>query len=75
MAETRPAGRTGTEGIRPEVPGARTRPGLPPERAGVPVAGGRQRIPTVRQLAALVVNGLLMLPRNYRRGMFLDILV
>ena len=29
----------------------------------------------MRQLAALVVNGMLMLPRNYRRGMFLDILV
>lgn len=40
--------------------------------AGDPVH--RDRIPTLKQLAALVVNGVLMLPRNYRRGMFLDVL-
>lgn len=34
----------------------------------------RDRIPTLRQLASLVVNGVLRLPLNYRRGMFLDIL-
>lgn len=34
----------------------------------------RDRIPTLKQLAALVVNGVLRLPLNYRRGMFLDIL-
>ena len=75
MVETRPTGRTGSEGIRPEIPTDRP---LPP-----PIRGGgepgrtrtRQRIPTMRQLAALVVNGMLTLPRNYRRGMFLDIVV
>lgn len=37
------------------------------------IGQGRQRIPSVRELAALVVNGILTLPRNYRRGMFLDV--
>lgn len=40
-----------------------------------PATGHRQRIPTLRQLAALVVDGMLTLPRNYRRGMFLDVIV
>ena len=40
-----------------------------------PVPGGRQRVPTFRELAGLLVNGVLTLPRNYRRGMFLDMVV
>lgn len=74
MVNTRPTGpgpddrvRTGPigDGIgRPPVPG---QPGR--------VASSRPRIPTLAQLAALLVNGILVLPRNYRRGMFLDILV
>ena len=72
---TRPTDRARIDGVRPESPGERA--------TSVPALGGsvpanprsRQRIPTIRQLAALVVNGMLMLPRNYRRGMFLDILV
>ncbi|CAK0775702.1 transposase [Azospirillaceae bacterium] len=35
----------------------------------------RTRIPTLQQLASLLIDGILVLPRNYRRGMFLDILV
>ena len=75
MVETRPTDRTRTDGIRPESPGQRPISSPP---AGSSTAGyprSRQRIPTMRQLAALVVNGMLMLPRNYRRGMFLDILI
>ena len=69
-----PTSRT-EDGIRPELPSGRAVPGRAvPRGEGVPGAG-RQRIPTLRQLAALVVNGILTLPRNYRRGMFLDIWV
>jgi hypothetical protein len=75
MVETRPTGRTGLEGIRPESAGERAYPGAAPGRAEPATGRGRQRIPTLRQLAALVVNGMLILPRNYRRGMYLDILV
>ncbi|MEI8394355.1 MAG: hypothetical protein WCF85_06435 [Rhodospirillaceae bacterium] len=75
MVETRPTGRTGLEGVRPELPGSRTVPGTAPGRTNAAAPGVRGRIPTLRQLAALVVNGMLTLPRNYRRGMFLDILV
>ncbi len=75
MVDTRPTDRTRNEGIRPESSGDRIH-AIPP--AGSSTAAhprSRQRIPSMRQLAALVVNGMLMLPRNYRRGMFLDILI
>jgi hypothetical protein len=48
--------------------------GARPSRVGPATPVHRDRIPTLRQLAGLVVNGILTLPRNYRRGMFLDIL-
>lgn len=35
----------------------------------------RPRVPSLKQLAELMVGGILRLPRNYRRGMFLDIFV
>lgn len=75
MVDTRPTGRTGLDGVRPEVAGERAAAGLPPARTDGPRGRFRERIPTMRQLAALVVDGMLRLPRNYRRGMFLDILV
>lgn len=64
-----------TEGSVPELGrrdsgGGESRPG----RIGAAAPVHRDRIPTLRQLASLVVNGMLSLPRNYRRGMFLDIL-
>ncbi|HYE00268.1 MAG TPA: hypothetical protein VEH84_12855 [Alphaproteobacteria bacterium] len=55
-------GRGGVAGRRPAEQPAGGRRGL------------RQRIPTMEQLRALVVNGVLSLPRGYRRGMFLDII-
>ena len=75
MVDTRPTDRTGSRDIRSETQREPALPGLPPARTAPGAGRGRQRIPTMRQLAALVVNGMLMLPRNYRRGMFLDILV
>ena len=75
MVETRPASRTIPDGVRPDTPGERTLPGTAPRRSDPAVTRARQRIPTLRQLAALVVNGMLTLPRNYFRGMFLDITV
>jgi len=38
-------------------------------------SGVKGRLPTLRQLAALLVGGVLRLPAGYRRGMFLDIIV
>ncbi len=76
MVDTRPTGGTRTDGIRPEVPSERIHIPLPPASGSDATRSNRrQRIPTLRQLAALVVNGMLTLPRNYRRGMYLDILV
>ena len=75
MVETRPARRTISDGVRPDTPGERAIPGTAPRRSDPTIARARQRIPTLRQLAALVVNGMLTLPRNYIRGMFLDITV
>ena len=75
MVDTRPTVRTGTDSIRPETPGERPVPGSAPTRTDLAPNRSRQRIPTMRQLAALVIDGMLTLPRNYRRGMFLDILV
>ncbi|MCW2243920.1 hypothetical protein [Azospirillum canadense] len=75
MVETRRTGDRSNEPIRSDIGGGRV-----PAPAGVrsraeAVGGGRQRIPTVRELASLLVNGILTLPRNYRRGMFLDVQV
>lgn len=71
---------TGSYGDRPNLPirpgtgGGRIGPSGPRQRADRAFAGP-QRIPTVRELAALLVNGILTLPRHYRRGMFLDVIV
>jgi len=79
MAETRvnasTTGTTGLGGTLIESGGRRgtiaiTGPG------GRPIAMGRpgNRWPNPRELAALVVDGILRLPARYRRGMFLDVL-
>ncbi|WP_207462706.1 hypothetical protein [Azospirillum sp. SYSU D00513] len=74
MVETRRTGDRANDLIRPDGGGGRLLPAGPRGRADA-VQGGRQRVPTLRQLAGLVVNGILTLPRNYRRGMFLDVIV
>ncbi|HYG84884.1 MAG TPA: hypothetical protein VD978_01355 [Azospirillum sp.] len=73
MNDIRRTGDRSNEPIRSDGGGAL----LPAGRTGhvgERPAAGRQRIPSVRQLASLLVNGILTLPRNYRRGMFLDIM-
>lgn len=47
-----------------------------PVPAARPAATGkwRDRWPTAKEIASLLVNGILTLPARYRRGMFLDIL-
>lgn len=78
MVETRRTGDRSNEAIRSDLGGGRVGAGGPSgARSRVEGVGqsGRQRIPSLRELAALVVNGVLTLPRNYRRGMFLDVQV
>lgn len=75
MVETRRTGDRSNEPIRPDSGGGRVPAAGARARAEGVVAQGRQRIPSLRELAALVVNGVLTLPRNYRRGMFLDVQV
>jgi hypothetical protein len=74
MAETRPTspGRTGgppveTGGLNHVVP-------VPAAKA--PARGKWiDRWPSAKELANLLVNGILTLPARYRRGMFLDVLI
>lgn len=75
MVETRRTGDRSNEAIRSDPGGGRvpSAGGVGPSARAEAVGRGRQRIPTLRELAALVVNGVLTLPRNYRRGMFLDV--
>ncbi len=79
MDDTRPNGHRGADLVRSDIGRAGVGPSRPVGGAGVARPGRpaphRDRIPTLRQLAGLMVNGILMLPRNYRRGMFLDMLV
>ena len=75
MVETRRTGDRSNEPIRSDSGGGRVAAAGARARADGIVPQGRQRIPSLRELAALVVNGVLTLPRNYRRGMFLDVQV
>lgn len=74
MADSRRIGELGTDPIRTDPSGV-GRSSVRGRQGDIASPPGRQRIPTMRQLAALVVNGILTLPRNYRRGMYLDIIV
>ncbi|WP_119680122.1 hypothetical protein [Indioceanicola profundi] len=77
MVQTRPTGNgfgnsiggTATDGQRSgPAAGIAAVERLPPRgRPG-------NRWPNPRELAALMVNGILRLPARYRRGMFLDVL-
>ncbi|BAI75384.1 hypothetical protein AZL_c00910 (plasmid) [Azospirillum sp. B510] len=75
MVETRRTGDRSNEPIRPDAGGGRVPAAGVRARADGVAQQGRQRVPSLRELAALVVNGVLTLPRNYRRGMFLDVQV
>lgn len=60
----------------PDTPDRRSLVVLPPAPArAVGRVGRPDRWPTARELASLLVNGILTLPARYRRGMFLDITV
>jgi hypothetical protein len=74
MIDTRRTGERANEPIRPDGGGGRV-PASGVRGRTESVQRGRQRIPTVRELAGLLINGILTLPRNYRRGMFLDVVV
>lgn len=74
MVETRRTGGSANEPIRRDG-GGRVGASGARGRADEVGSGARQRMPTLRQLASLLVNGILTLPRNYRRGMFLDVQV
>ena len=81
MVETRATGGYGggIGGARPDdaVPdGRRSAPitGTPPVGRLPPLGRPGNRWPNPRELAALMVNGILRLPARYRRGMFLDVL-
>lgn len=71
MVETRRTGDWTNDAIRSD--GGRRVPASGPLARSQKDGGIRGRIPTVRELASLVVNGILTLPRNYRRGMYLDV--
>lgn len=73
MDSIRRTGERSSDPIRPDGGGGRVVSSGRGSRVGEVGSSGRQRIPTIRQLASLMVNGILTLPRNYRRGMFLDI--
>ena len=73
MDSIRRTGDRSNDPIRPEGGGG-VLPAARSGRVGEVGTPGRQRIPSARQLASLLVNGILTLPRNYRRGMYLDIL-
>ncbi|MDR3518391.1 MAG: hypothetical protein P4M00_21555 [Azospirillaceae bacterium] len=73
MAAPRIIEGSGSGLIRPDDGGGRI---LLPRAIGTGRGRGfRQRIPTLRELAALLVDGVLTLPDHYRRGMFLDMFV
>lgn len=56
-----------TAGRRAAAEGREPAPGGPAPRGS--------RVPTLRQLASLLVDGVLRLPANYRRGAYLDLIV
>lgn len=74
MVETKRTSSTGDMAIRSEA-GGRIVAGSARDVGGAATPESKQRIPTMRMLASLVVNGILRLPAGYRRGMFLDVVV
>jgi hypothetical protein len=74
MVDTRPAGPNPHIPVRTDSGGARASAGRSVEepRSRRSHTG---RVPTFKQLAALLVDGILTLPSYYRRGMYLDLLV
>lgn len=78
MVDSRVGSSTGNVvgGSVAESGGRRTGPAAVPGMSGRGIPQGRpgNRWPNPKELAALLVDGILRLPARYRRGMFLDIL-
>jgi hypothetical protein len=74
MVDTRPTGTNPHLPVRTDTGGRRMVAGQSVEepRSRRSHSG---RVPTLKQLAALLVDGILTLPPYYRRGMYLDLLV
>ncbi|UEM19455.1 hypothetical protein JL100_020505 [Skermanella mucosa] len=74
MVDTRPTGPNTNLPVRSDTGSGRTPAGRPVEepRSRRTHAG---RVPSLKQLASLMVDGILTLPSYYRRGMYLDLLV
>ena len=75
MVDTRPTGPNPHLPVRTDIGGgARASAGRSVEEPR-PRRSHSGRVPTLKQLAALLVDGILTLPPYYRRGMYLDLLV
>ena len=75
MVDTRPTGTNPHLPVRTDSGGgARASAGRSVEEPRSRRSHGG-RVPTFKQLAALLVDGVLTLPSYYRRGMYLDLLV
>ncbi|EWY38184.1 hypothetical protein N825_14845 [Skermanella stibiiresistens SB22] len=74
MVDTRPTGPNTNLPVRADAGSGRASPGRAVEelRAKRSHSG---RVPSLKQLASLMVDGILTLPSYYRRGMYLDLLV
>jgi hypothetical protein len=74
MVDTRPTGPNPHLPVRTDSGGARASAGRSVEepRSRRSHSG---RVPSLKQLASLLVDGILTLPPYYRRGMYLDLLV
>lgn len=76
MVETRVGASTGGVGGSVSESGGRRTGGVAAATPGRGIAPGRpgNRWPNPKELAALMVDGILRLPARYRRGMYLDVL-
>lgn len=79
MVDSRSIGSFGGNPVPGSVPDGGRRPLQPATGPGalrLPAPGRPgNRWPTAREIASLLVDGILRLPERYRRGMFLDALV
>ncbi|MGF7208557.1 hypothetical protein GGE65_003149 [Skermanella aerolata] len=75
MVDTRPTGPNTHLPVRTDGGGSARAPAGRSVEEARPRRSHSGRVPTLKQLASLVVDGVLTLPPYYRRGMYLDLLV
>jgi len=75
MVDTRPAGPNPHLPVRTDNGGGARAPAGRSVEEPRPRRSHSGRVPTLKQLASLLVDGILTLPTYYRRGMYLDLLV